>query len=119
MQRDTELKVWQRSHALTLEVYRQSDRFPEKERFGLTSQLRRAAISVPANIAEGTKRQGKQDYARFLNIAEGSLAEVHYLLLLSRDLDYMDTKVANRLRDEAEEISRMLYAFRCKVETSK
>ena len=69
--------------------------------------------------ATESKRQGKQDYARFLNIAEGSLAEVHYLLLLSRDLDYMDTKVANRLRDEAEEISRMLYAFRRKVETSK
>ena len=74
MQRYTELKVWERSHALVLEVYRHSERFPEKERFGLTAQLRRSAVSVPTNIVQGSKRQGGPDFARFLNIAEGSLA---------------------------------------------
>ena len=116
MQRYTELKVWERSHALALEVYRRSESYPEKERYGLVSQLRRAVTSVPANIAEGSKRQGNQDFARFLNIAEGSLAEADYLLLLSRDLGYLDGEAAKKLRSEAEEIARMLYAFRHKVE---
>jgi len=75
MQRFTELKVWQRSHELTLEVYRVTASFPSTERFGLISQPRRASASVPTNIAEGSKRQSNQEYARFLNIAEGSLAE--------------------------------------------
>jgi four helix bundle protein len=83
VQRFTDLKVWQRSHALTLEIYRFTATFPTDERFGLISQLRRAAVSVPTNIAEGSKRQSNPDYARFLNIAEGSLAETEYLLLLS------------------------------------
>ena len=116
MQRYTELKVWQRGHALALEVYRRTEEFPEKERFGLTAQTRRAAVSVPANIAEGSRRQGAQDYARFLNIAEGSLAETGYLLLLSRDLGYLEPKVAERLSAEVEEIGRMLYALRTRVE---
>jgi len=116
MQRYADLKVWQRSHALALEVYRCTEGFPDKERFGLTSQLRRAVVSAPANIAEGSRRQGAQDYARFLNIAEGSLAETSYLLLLSRDLGYLDPKSAERLSDEIEEISRMLHALRTKVE---
>jgi four helix bundle protein len=116
MQRYTELKVWERSHLLVLEVYRRTEGFPDQERFGLTSQLRRAAVSVPANIAEGSRRQGAQDYARFLNIAEGSLAETGYLVLLSRDLGYLEPDVAEKLSAEAEEISRMLYALRIKVE---
>jgi four helix bundle protein len=116
MQRYTELKVWQRSHALALEVYRRTEGFPDNERFGLTAQLRRAAVSVPANIAEGSRRQGAQDYARFLNIAEGSLAETGYLLLLSRDLGYLDSQLAESLAAEVEEIGRMLYALRTKVE---
>ncbi len=84
-QRFTELKVWQRSHALFLDLYKLTAKFPGDERFGLTSQLRRAAMSVPTNIAEGSKRQSNVEYARFLNIAEGSLAETEYLVLLSRD----------------------------------
>lgn len=75
MQRFTDLLLWQRSHALTLEIYRLTTAFPNGERFGLISQMRRAALSVPTNIAEGSKRVGKSDFARFLNIAEGSLAE--------------------------------------------
>lgn len=75
MQRFTDLKVWQRGHALALEVYRSTETFSADERFGLTAQLRRAALSVPTNTAEGSKRQTRQDCARFLSIAEGSVAE--------------------------------------------
>jgi four helix bundle protein len=89
MQHFTELRVWQRSHALVLDLYRNTSRLPADERFGLTSQLRRAAASVPTNIAEGAKRTRRQGYARFLNIAQGSLAETEYLIMLSRDLAYL------------------------------
>ncbi len=75
MQRLTDLKVWQRSHAFTLQMWRVTSSFPDHERFGLVSQRRRAVASVPTNIAERSKRLRNQDYARFLNIAEGSLAE--------------------------------------------
>jgi len=112
----TDLKVWQRSHALVLAVYRLTAVLPSDERFGLISQLRRASVSVPSNIAEGSKRQGHQDFARFLNIAEGSLAEVDYLLLLARDLGYGQEGVVANLRTEADEIARMLHALRLKVE---
>ena len=88
MQRFTDLKVWQRSHQLTLEVYRLTTGFPSEERFGLVSQLRRAAASAPTNIAEGSKRQSNSEYSRFLNIAEGSLVETEYLLMLCRDVGY-------------------------------
>jgi len=115
MQRFTDLKVWQRSHALALEIYRATAAFPAQERFGLTSQLRRAAVSVPANIAEGSKRDSRTDYARFLNIAEGSLAEAECLLLLARDLAYLPTDACEPLTREAEEIARMLHALRAKV----
>ena len=118
MQPYTELKVWQRSHALVLEVYRLSATFPQAERFGLTSQIRRAATSVPTNIAEGSRRRSSQDFAHFLNIAEGSLAEVDYHLLLARDLGYVgDDKIAP-MRAEVDEISRMIYSFRLRVENS-
>jgi four helix bundle protein len=95
MQRFTELKVWQRAHALVLEVYRISAGFPAEERFALTSQLRRAVTSVPANIAEGSRRKGQQEYSRFLNIAQGSAAEAEYLLILSRDLgEHKDSRLS-------------------------
>jgi four helix bundle protein len=116
MQHFRELKVWQKSHALVLNLYRLTKGFPGHERFGLTSQLRRAAVSVPTNIAEGTKRRGKQDYARFLNIAEGSLSETEYLVMLSRELGYLQRQEAEGPLSEISEIARMLYALRCKVE---
>jgi four helix bundle protein len=116
MQRFTDLKVWQRSHALVLAIYRTTASFPSDERFGLTSQLRRAAASVPTNIAEGSKRQGRLDYARFLNIAEGSLSETQYLLMLARDLSYLSPDVATSLLGEADEVARMLHALRVRVE---
>ena len=116
MQRYTDLKVWERSHELVLAVYRATGSWPAEERFGLTSQLRRAAVSVATNIAEGSKRTHATEFARFLNVAEASLAEVDYLLLLARDLGYVADEVAQRLRTEVEEISRMAYALRRKVE---
>ncbi len=116
MQRFQDLLVWQRSHALALSVYRLTSSFPASERIGLISQPRRAAVSVPTNIAEGSKRKTGQEYARFLNIAEGSLAEVEYLLLFSRDLQYAAAKFVEALMQEASEIARMLNALRVKVE---
>ena len=87
----TDLLVWQKSHVLVLDIYRITKQFPKEEVFSLTSQFRRAAVSVPANIAEGFARNGVKDKLRFYNIAAGSLNEVGYYLLLSKDLDYFDT----------------------------
>ena len=116
MQPFTDLKVWQRSHKLTLDLYRLTASFPSDERFGLVSQIRRAAVSVPANIVEGTKRSHARDYGRFLNIAEGSNAELSYLIILSRDLGFIDKERSRALLVELDEISRMLYVLRQKIE---
>lgn len=116
MQNFRELKVWGRAHALVLEIYRQTAGWPADERFGLVAQLRGAAVSVGCNIAEGSKRRRNPDFARFLNMAEGSLAEVEYLLLLSRDLSYISVEAAERLLKEIEEIARMLSGLRKSVE---
>jgi four helix bundle protein len=119
VQRFTELKVWERSHLLVLELYRLTAGFPPDERYGLVSQLRRAAVSVPNNIAEGSKRDSNPEYARFLNIAEGSLTETEYLLMLSRDLGYLPTEKAKALLLEVDAIARMLSALRKKVEETR
>jgi len=116
MQRFTELRVWQRSHSLALEIYRITRSFPSDERFGLTSQMRRAAASVPTNIAEGSKRRSNSEYARFLNIAEGSLAETEYLLMLSRDLGFAASDQTDNALKEISEVARMLSALQSKVE---
>lgn len=116
MQRFTELLVWQRSHALTLEIYRLTADFPSNERFGLTSQMRRAALSVPTNIAEGSKRTGKSDFARFLNIAEGSLVETESLLMVSRDLGFVSRDQSVKHLNEIAQIARMLHSLRSRVE---
>lgn len=103
-----DLVVWQKAHALVLLVYRLSADFPRTETYGLTSQLRRAAVSIPANIAEGFKKRGRADKLRFLNIAQGSLEEVRYYLILSQDLKYMtDTQLQPLL----EEVSRLLDSY--------
>src|SRR5437899_4082436 len=86
-----ELNVWQKAHQFVLSVYHFSENFPQKEMYGLTSQFRRAAMSIPANIAEGYKKVGRADKLRFFNIAQGSLEECRYYLILSRDLRYGDT----------------------------
>ena len=116
MQRFTNLKVWQRSHGLALGVYRLTKKFPAEERFGLTSQLRRAVVSVPAKIAEGSKRRHNPEFARFLNIAEASLAETEYMLFLSRDLGYAAPTATETLVAEIADIARMLHTLRVKVE---
>ncbi|MDI7269256.1 MAG: four helix bundle protein [Myxococcota bacterium] len=119
MQRFTDLKLWQEGHALTLEIYRLPAGFPADERYGLTSQLRRAAASVPANIAEGSKRHTQAEYARFLNIAEGSLAEAESFLILARDLGYIDVAATAPLSGKIDQLARMLHALRAKVQHSR
>ncbi len=104
----TDLIVWQKAHQFVLDVYRLSAKFPETETYGLTSQLRRASISVPANIAEGFTRATRPEKARFLNIAQGSLAECRYYLILSNDLSYGYT---DKLLLELEAVSKLLTAY--------
>ena len=103
-----EVEVWRKAHKWVLEIYRLTESFPKHEIFGLTSQLRRAAVSVPANFAEGFKKAGLTDKLRFYNIAQGSLEESRYYLILTADLKYGDTK---DLKVEAETISKMLDAY--------
>ncbi len=91
--------AWQRSHELTLAVYKHTRNFPDDERFGLTSQVRRASYSVPANISEGSGRDSNKDYLRFLFIALASLKETEYFLLLARDLEYLPEKEYDRLTE--------------------
>jgi four helix bundle protein len=103
-----DLLVWQKAHQFVLSVYNYSDYFPQKEVYGLTSQFRRAAISVPANIAEGFKKKSKTDKARFMNIAQGSLEECRYYLILAKDLGYGDNP---ELMPLLEEISKMIVRY--------
>ncbi len=103
-----DLLVWQKAHDLVLQIYKMTHHFPATEQYGLTAQLRRAAVSVPANIAEGFAKRGALDKARFLNIARGSLGEVHYYLLLARDLDYADPAA---LLDAYDQVARLLSRY--------
>ena len=110
------LEVWRKSHALVLKVYRMTVGFPSDERFGLTSQLRRAMVSVPANIAEGFIKRSKSDKVRFYNIAEGSLEECRYYFILVKDLGFADTGPA--IADLAE-VSRMLRSYAATIAASR
>ncbi len=103
-----DLEVWKLAHQWVLDVYAASSTFPKSQTFGLTSQLRRAAVSVPANLAEGFKKRGLPDKARFYNISQGSLEECRYYLILIRDLGYADT---TQLSQDLDRISRMLDAY--------
>ena len=103
-----DLVAWQKAHEFVLGVYALTADFPRQETYGLTSQMRRAAISIPANIAEGFRRRGKADKARFLNIAQASLEESHYYLVLARDLHYGDTA---KLESALDEVSRLLGTY--------
>ena len=105
------LKVWERAHRLTLEVYSATQSFPKDELFGLTSQLRRAAASVPANIAEGCGRNGDAELARFLTIAMGSANELDYHLLLAHDLGYLPSARYEDLATEAQGVAKVLATF--------
>ena len=92
-----ELVVWQKAHRFVLSVYEMTAAFPKHETYGLAAQLRRAAVSIPANIAEGFRKRSKPDKVRFLNIAEGSLEESRYYLILAQDLDYAQTDYSHEL----------------------
>jgi len=109
-----DLVVWQRAHVWVLDIYRFTETFPAKETYGLTSQLRRAAVSIPANIAEGFKKAGVADKRRYMNIAQGSLEECRYYLILSRDLGYGDVAA---LAVKLEEVSKLLTAYARAIES--
>jgi len=105
----TDLLVWKKSHQFVLNAYRITKGFPSEEKFGIVSQMRRAAVSVPANIAEGLKKRGVKDKANYYNIAQGSLNETTYYLILAKDLGYI--KSNSTMIDDANEIHRMLHSF--------
>jgi four helix bundle protein len=102
------LSAWRKAHALALEVYRATAGFPAEERFGLTSQMRRAAVSVPANVAEGCGRGSDADFGRFLQIALGSASELEYHLILARDLGFIAPAEHQTMEEAATEVKRML-----------
>ncbi len=110
MQDFKNLRVWQDAHAFALHLYTASRVFPPEERFGLTSQLRRAAVSIPSNIAEGSGRSDA-DFARFLHIALGSASEAEYQLLLARDLGYLSDAACGPLQEELQQVRRELSGF--------
>ena len=103
-----DLIVWRKAHEFVLAVYNFTENFPKQETYGLTNQMRRAAVSIPANIAEGFRKRGKLDKARFMNMAEGSVEECHYYLILAHDLGYGDT---DKLVELLNEVSRLLNAY--------
>ena len=104
-----DLLFWKKAHQFVFAVYKETERFPEKEKYGLESQFRRAAVSIPANIAKGWKKQSVKDRLRFFNISQGSIEECRYYLILARDLDYI--KFNEILNEQLEEVSKMLNAY--------
>ena len=118
MQDYTKLKVWEKSHQLTLAIYQATMHFPREEIYGLTSQMRRSSASVPTNIAEGCGRGGRMELARFLHIAAGSASELEYQLLLARDLHFLGRAEFESLTGEVGEVKRMLGALILKLKTN-
>jgi four helix bundle protein len=110
-----DLIVWQKAHKFVLSVYKFTKKFPQNELYGLTSQFRRAAFSIPANIAEGFRKAGRADKHRFMNIAQGSLEECRYYLILSKDLGYMDS---DEPMMQLEEVSKLLNAYAKSIRSS-
>ena len=110
-----DLIVWQKAHKVVLSIYRFTATFPKTETYGITSQLKRAAVSVPANIAEGFKKRSKLDKARFYNIAQGSLEECRYYLILVRDLDIGDP---GRIQDDIQEVKGLLGSYVQKIRST-
>lgn len=104
-----DLKVWEKAHHLCLSIYTVTNNFPAEEKFGIISQLRRASVSVPTNISEGCGYDTQKEFARFLRIASGSISEVEYLVLLSKDLDYITQEEHDILTKESISIRKMLY----------
>lgn len=113
----SELKVWKHAHALVLEIYKISASFPAEELYGITSQIRRASVSIPSNIVEGQSRNSTKEYLNFLHISRGSLEETRYLLLLSRDLEYLPSKEHERIEKITKETSKMLNGLIASLKT--
>jgi four helix bundle protein len=112
----TKIEAWKLADDLTVAVYEGTRAFPREEIYGLTSQLRRAAYSVPANIAEGSSRESQRDYLHFLYIARGSLSETQYFLHLARRLGYLSAQDADRLRDQSRQAFACLHGLITAVE---
>lgn len=106
-----ELIVWQKAHQLVLNIYKITKDFPKEEVYALTSQVRRASVSIAANIAEGYKKKTKPHKLSFLNISEGSLEEVKYYLILSKDLDYISENTFQKLEALSEEVGKILTGY--------
>ena len=113
------LNVWEKAHLLTLGVYRATATFPREEVYGITSQMRRCSASVAANIAEGCGRTGDGEFHRFLNTAAGSVVELEYFLLLSRDLSLLSAEMYEKLQEEVLEVQRMLASLLRKVDSAR
>lgn len=113
-----ELIVWQKTRKLVKEIYLILKSFPDEEKYGIVSQIKRASISIPANIAEGAGRNTDNDFCRFLDIANGSSYELETLIILSLDLDFLKESDYNNLINEIEEIQKMIYSLRNKIKKS-
>ncbi len=111
-----ELSVWNKSVVLATDVYKLSSRFPKSEQYGLTSQIRRSAVSISSNIAEGAGRSTNKDFARFLHIANGSSYELETQLIISKNLQYLNQSDFKSLHDSLIEIQKMLYTFIKKID---
>ncbi|MEW5843649.1 MAG: four helix bundle protein [Bacteroidota bacterium] len=109
------LMVWERSHKFALLIYRLTKQFPKEELYGITSQIRRAATSIPTNIAEGSGKNTSKDFSRYLSIASGSASEVEYLLILVKELEFISEKDFQPLDTEINEIKKMLNSFQIKI----
>ncbi len=113
-----QLKGWQKAHQVTLEIYRVTSRFPQTESYGLTSQMRRCAVSMGSNIAEGRGRDGDPDFGRLIQIAAGSAAELEYQLLVAKDLGYLPESEFTKLNTNLAEVGRMLISLRESVRSA-
>lgn len=117
MNRYKNLEIWKRSVAYASEIYKITASFPNEERFGLMSQMRRAAVSIPSNIAEGAARTSKKEFNHFLDIAYGSLHELETQILISFDLGYLEDELKESLCDEVTQIQKMTYTFSKKLKS--
>ena len=115
MQDFTQLKVWQKAHNFTVNLYKKTANFPSEEKFGLTNQIRRASVSIESNIAEGCGRNGEREFSRFIDLAQGSAYEVRCQIFIARDLGFLSSDESNLLLSKIDEISRMMIAFQKKL----
>ena len=108
IKRAQDLDVFKLSHSLTIEIYRLTEKFPPEERFGLSTQMRRSAYSIPVNLVEGASRLGRKEYRQFVGIARGSAGEISYQLFLSKDLGYLSEQDYESLKERYDRVAKML-----------